>query len=68
MLGPAGSPIQIYGMATFDARVLEISLVNVAKMLHAHLYMYVLAFTPSGVSVATPSDENTLERSNVSGP
>ena len=55
-------------MATFDARVLEICLINFAEMLHAHLYMYILAFALDGVSVATLGVEDTPAQSIFSGP
>ena len=55
--------LHIYGMATFDELVLEISLVEVAESLHAKLYLYELNFLPSGVSVVALSVEDTLGQS-----
>ena len=60
--------MKIYGMATFDELVLEISLVEIAESLHAKFYLYKLIFWPIGVSVATLSVEDTPERSIFSGP
>ena len=48
-------------MGNVDARVLAIALIKFSKILHAHSYMYVLDFLPSGVSVATLNVENTTE-------
>ena len=47
----------------FDGLVLEISVVECNKTLHATLYGYALVFIPSGVSVDTLSAEDILEGS-----
>ena len=47
----------------FDGLVLEISLVESSKTLHAHFYLYELVFILSGVSVVTLSAEDTLAES-----
>ena len=58
----------MYGMATFDELVLEISLIEVAETLHAKFYLYELTFVPSGVSVVALSVEDTPLESIFSGP
>ena len=50
-------------MAMFDGLVLEISVVECHKTLHAILYGYELVFIPSGVSVVTLSAEDRAEES-----
>ena len=59
LLGPAGCPIKICGVAMFDGLVLEISVVECNETLHAIFYGYELIFIPSGVSVDTLSAEDT---------
>ena len=52
----------------FDELVLAIPLMGCRETLHALLYVYELAFTPSGVSVASLGDEDDPLGHNVSGP
>ena len=62
-MGQANRSIKICGMAMFDWLVLEISLVESSKTLHAHFYLYELVLIPSGVSIVTLSAENRAEES-----
>ena len=48
--------------------MLEISLIEVAEILHAKFYLYKLNFLPIGVSVVTLSVEDTPLESIFSGP
>ena len=50
-------------MAMFDELVLNIPLWDLSETSHALLYLYELAFIPSGVSIHTLSAEDTLEES-----
>ena len=50
-------------LSTFERLVLEISVVECNKTLHATLYEYELVFIPSGVSVVTLSAEDRPEES-----
>ena len=59
---------QVCGMAMFDELVRANPLMVCRETLHALLYMYELAFIHRGVSVASLSAENTLERSIFSEP
>ena len=68
MLGPAGLPIKIYGMATFDARVLSRSLFVLDGALHVLLYMYELDFIHRDVFVASLSAEDTPAQNIFSEP
>ena len=48
----------MYDLETFELIMLRIPLVDRALALHAPLYMYILAYIPSGMSITSLGIEN----------